>query len=66
MESSKIGYQKWAISAYLVAANPKGASSVEMHRDLDMTQKSARFVIQTQEVLWKNSGRGWHAGSRRS
>ena len=41
MESSKLGYQVWAIAMYLVATNLKGISSMKLHRDLNITQKSA-------------------------
>ena len=41
MQSSKIGYQDWAIAIYLVATGIKGTSSMKMHRDLGITQKSS-------------------------
>ena len=41
MQSSKLGYQTWAIAAYLMATNLKGISSMKLHRELDITQKSA-------------------------
>ena len=41
MESSNLGYQIWAIAMYLVATNLKGISSMKLHRDLNITQKSA-------------------------
>ena len=41
MEGSKLGYQTWAIAIYLVTTNLKGVSSMKMHRDLEITQKSA-------------------------
>ncbi|MDE0239397.1 MAG: IS1595 family transposase [bacterium] len=41
MQSSKLGYQIWAIAAYLVTTNLKGVSSMKLHRDLEITQKSA-------------------------
>ena len=53
MESSKIGYQKWAIGTCLVAANLKGVSSMKIHRDLGMTQKSAWFMIHRLRESWK-------------
>lgn len=54
MESSKISYQKWAIGTYLVATNLKGVSSMKMHRDLGITQKSAWFMIHRLRESWKN------------
>ena len=44
MQSSKIGYQDWAIAIYLVATGLKGTSSMKVHRDLGITQKSAWFL----------------------
>ena len=41
MEGSKLGYQVWAIAIYLVTTNLKGVSSMKLHRDLEITQKSA-------------------------
>ena len=44
MESSKIGYRKWAIAFYQILTNLKGVSSVKLHRDLGISQKSAWFL----------------------
>ena len=41
MEGSKLGYQSWAIAIYLVTTGIKGVSSMKLHRDLDVTQKTA-------------------------
>ncbi len=41
MEGSKLGYQTWAIALYLAMTNLKGVSSMKLHRDLEITQKSA-------------------------
>ena len=41
MEGSKLGYQTWAIAIYLLMTNLKGVSSMKLHRDLEITQKSA-------------------------
>ena len=45
MQSSKLGYQTWAIAAYLVTTNLKGVSSKKLHRDLEITQKSAWHLM---------------------
>ena len=44
MESSKIGYRKWAIAFYQILANLKGVSSMKLHRDLGIPQTSAWFL----------------------
>ena len=41
MQGSKLGYQTWAFALYLVATGIKGTSSMKLHRDLDITQKTA-------------------------
>ena len=44
MESSKIGYRKWAIAFYQILTNLKGVSSMKLHRDLGISQTSAWFL----------------------
>ena len=41
MEGSKLNYRVWAIAIYLITTNLKGVSSMKLHRDLGITQKSA-------------------------
>lgn len=53
MQSSKLGYQKWAIAVYLFATNLKGVSSMKLHRDLKITQKSAWFMGQRLREAWR-------------
>ncbi len=45
MESSRIPLQKWAIAIYLLCTNLKGISSLKMHRELGISQKSAWFMV---------------------
>jgi len=52
MERSKIGYQKWAIGIYMWATSLKGVSSMKLHRDLKITQKSAYFMAQRLREAW--------------
>ena len=44
MEHSRIPLRKWAIAIYLNATSLKGVSSMKLHRDLKITQKSAWFM----------------------
>jgi len=44
MQSSKLGYQAWALALYFLATGLKGVSSMKLHRDLDVTQKTAWFL----------------------
>lgn len=45
MHSSKLGYQDWAIAIYLVTTGIEGVSSMKLHRELDITQKSAWHML---------------------
>ena len=56
MEASNIGYQKWAIAFYLFATSLKGLSSMKLHRDLDITQKSAWFMAHRIREAWQEDG----------
>ena len=45
MARSKLDYQTWAISAYLLVTNIKGISSMKLRRELGITQKSAWHLL---------------------
>ena len=44
MEGSKLGLQVWMIATFLLSTNLKSVSSMKLHRDLEITQKSAWFL----------------------
>ncbi len=56
LQSSKLPYRVWAIAIYLVATNIKGVSSMKLHRDLKITQKSAWFLAHRIRETWGNEG----------
>ena len=56
MESSNIPYRKWAIAFYLFATNLKGVSSMKLHRDLKITQKSAWLMAHRIREAWQDRG----------
>ena len=57
MQGSKLGYQVWAIATYLLTTNIKGISSMKLHRDLGVTQKTAwHLAHRLREGLSKKSG----------
>ena len=58
MQRSKIGLQKWAIAIYLWSTSLKGVSSMKLHRDLKITQKSAYFMAQRLREAWSENPRG--------
>ena len=41
MASTNLPYKVWAIAVYLLTTNLKGVSSLKLHRDLEISQKSA-------------------------
>ena len=60
MEGSHLPYRKWAIATYLIITNLKGVSSMKLHRDLGITQKTAwhlehriRKALEAQGVLFQ-------------
>ena len=55
MECSNLGYQVWAIAIYLLATNLKGISSMKLHRDLGVTQKTAWFLAHRIRETWRDS-----------
>ncbi len=44
MEASNLPLRLWAIALYLVVSRPKGVSSVQLAKDLGVTQKTAWFL----------------------
>ncbi len=46
MQSSKLGYQTWALAIHLIATSVKGVSSLKLHRDLKISQPSAWYLAQ--------------------
>ena len=45
MECSRLGYQIWAFAVYLFATTLKGISSMKLHRDLSVTQRTAWYLL---------------------
>lgn len=45
-EESKIPLQKWFATFYLVTSQEKGISSLQLSRDITVTQKTAWFMLQ--------------------
>jgi transposase-like protein len=52
MQSSKVSVQKWVIAMYLMSTSLKGVSSMKLHRDLGMTQKTAWLLAQKIRQGW--------------
>lgn len=52
MESSRLPLRKWVIALYLCSTNLKGVSSMKLHRDLGVTQKTAWFMLGRIREAW--------------
>lgn len=44
-EDSKIPLQKWFMAIYLATSHKKGISSIQLAKDIDVTQKTAWFML---------------------
>ena len=56
LEGSNLGFQTWVIAIYLLSTGIKGVSSMKLHRDLDITQKTAWFIGHRLRESWKSDG----------
>lgn len=54
MHSSNIPLSKWGIAIYLYSTNLKGPSSMNLHRELGITQKSAWYMAHRIREAWDN------------
>lgn len=45
-ENTKIKLQTWFLAIYLITSHKKGISSLQLHRDLHVTKKTAWFILQ--------------------
>ncbi len=52
LHRSHIPLSKWAIAFYLFATNLKSVSSMKLHRDLGITQKSAWYMAHRIRQMW--------------
>ena len=52
-KSRKLPLRKWAIAIYLETTNLKGVSSMKIHRDIRVSQKTAWFMLHRIREAWK-------------
>ena len=62
MQSSKIPLRKWAIAIYLCLTSLKSVSSMKLHRDLKVTQKTAWFMLHRIREAWAEQIPGAFSG----
>ena len=46
LQSSKVSLRKWVIAIYLMTTSLKGISSMKLHREIGVTQKTAWLMLQ--------------------
>ena len=56
MEGSKLGFQVWMIATYLMTTSLKSVSSMKLHRDLNINQRSAWFLAHRLRVALASEG----------
>ena len=56
IENSRLPLRKWAFAVYLYVTSLKGVSSMKLHRDLGVTQKTAWFMLHRLRDAWSESG----------
>lgn len=62
-DNTKIELQKWFLSIWIVTAHKKGISSLQLSRDINVTQKTAWFMLQRIRNCFKSENayslQGW-------
>ena len=56
MEGSKLGFRVWMIATFQLSTNLKSVSSMKLHRDLDINQRSAWFLAHRLRVALSEKG----------
>ena len=54
LERSKVPLRKWVFAIYLEMTSLKGVSSMKLHRDIAVTQKTAWFMLHRIREAWAN------------
>ena len=62
MEGPKLPLRKWAFAIYLHLTSLKGVSSMKLHRDIGVPQKTAWFMLQRIRKAWESDDNGLFAG----
>lgn len=53
-ENSKIPLQKWFIAIWLITSHKKGISSIQLSKDINVTQKTGWFMLQRIRKCFEN------------
>lgn len=63
MEASPIPLRTWLVTVYLMTVSRKGISSCQLARQLDITQKSAYFLMSRVREAWDVTGNAMLSGT---
>ncbi|MCY4237211.1 MAG: IS1595 family transposase [Rhodospirillaceae bacterium] len=55
MQGSPLGYRVWVLALFLYSTNLKSVSSMKLHRDLDVTQKTAWHLAHRIRETWNDN-----------
>ena len=56
LQHSRVPLRKWAIAVYLYVTSLKGVSSMKLHRDIGVTQKTAWYMLHRLREAWAEAG----------
>ena len=62
MHASNLGCRIWALAIYLMSTSLKGVSSMKLHRDLGITQKTAWHLAHRIRETWADNQPGPFTG----
>ena len=62
IEKSRLPLRKWAFAIYINVTSLKSVSSMKLHRDLKVTQKTAWFMLHRLREAWNRQEDGAMAG----
>ncbi len=54
MQGSPLGFRTWAMAIYIFTTGLKGTSSMKLHRDLKVTQKTAWYLAHRIRETWED------------
>ena len=54
LEASNVGFKKWMIAIFVLATNIKGVSSMKLHRDVKVTQRTAWHLLHRLRTTWQD------------
>jgi len=58
LENSRLSLRKWVYAIYLHMTSLKGVSSMKLHRDIGVTQKTAWFMLHRIRAAFRDDGDG--------